>query len=287
MGYVWNRVDPDELKPGDHIYTWRAAFTYAHHGIYVGGNKVIHFTSDQENAKSDVGIGRNAKSDVGIGWNLSSSLPIPSSCLNSSSLNSSCLNPIDCGFPQHNCDSGSCLCTYDCGFHQPESGVTLSCLNCFSRTGSLYLYQYGVNKWVHMSRIRGGICTVKPSNPPQAVIYRAIYLLGEEKGFGDYNVARNNCEDFALYCKTELMIDGKLATGGSGQVNSILNAPWKPALVQMFQKVVFRTPMTPLDVAAMVGRYTWDRYKTDIGVRGDVIRVLVEDVGAFRLERGY
>ncbi|MFS7923635.1 hypothetical protein Hanom_Chr03g00263061 [Helianthus anomalus] len=33
------------------------------------------------------------------------------------------------GLPQHNCDSGSCLCTYQCGFHQPESGITISCLN--------------------------------------------------------------------------------------------------------------------------------------------------------------
>ncbi|KAJ0802600.1 hypothetical protein HanPI659440_Chr03g0130791 [Helianthus annuus] len=82
------------------------------------------------------------------------------------------------------------------------------------------------------------------------------------------------------------MIDAKLATGGSGQVNSIVNAPWKPVLVQMFQEM-FRTPMTPLEVAAMVGRYYWYRYQTDIGVQGDVIKVGVEDIGMLRLERGY
>ncbi|KAJ0594291.1 putative LRAT domain-containing protein [Helianthus annuus] len=142
---------------------------------------------------------------------------------------------------------------------------------------------------MRMSRIRGGICTVEPYDPPQDVINRAIYLFGQNKGFGEYNVVTNNCEDFALYCKTELMIDGKLATGVSGQVNSIVNAPWMPVLVQMFQKVVFRTPMTPLLVAAMVGQYYWDRYQTDIGVRNrvDVIKVGVEDIGMFRLEHGY
>ncbi|XP_076936802.1 protein LEAD-SENSITIVE 1-like [Bidens hawaiensis] len=200
MGYVSHRVDPNEIKPGDHIYTWRTAFTYAHHGIYVGGNKVIHFTSDQENAKSE------------SGWNLSSNLPIPSSCLNS----------IDGGFSLHesghNCDSGSCLCSYACGFHQPDSGAILSCLNCFIGTGSLYLYQYGVSKCMHFTRLRGGTCTIKPSDPPQDVIDRAVYLLGETMGFGDYNVVRNNCEDIALYCKTGLLIRGKPATGGSGQV---------------------------------------------------------------------
>ncbi|MFS7923654.1 putative LRAT domain-containing protein [Helianthus anomalus] len=65
---------------------------------------------------------------------------------------------------------------------------------------------------MHMSRIRGSICTVEPYDPPQDFINRAISLFGQHKGFGEYNVVTNNCEDFALYCKTELMIDGKLAT---------------------------------------------------------------------------
>ncbi|KAI7753417.1 hypothetical protein M8C21_022804 [Ambrosia artemisiifolia] len=240
-------------------------------GIYVGGDKVIHFTCDQENTKSN------------SVWNLSSSLPLPSSCLNS----------IDNGFSLHNdksghnCDSGSCLCTYSCGFHQSESGVTISCLNCFTGTGSLYLYQYGVSKWTHLSKLRGGISTIEPSDPPQDVVYRTVYLLGEQKGFGDYNVARNNCEDFALYCKTELMIDGKPATGGSGQVNSIVNAPWNPVVVSMLQKAVFSTTSIPVTVAVTVGEYYWKRYKSDIGVRDDVIKVDVKDVGSFRSFRGY
>ncbi|KAF5815905.1 putative LRAT-like domain-containing protein [Helianthus annuus] len=353
MGYLSHRVDPDELKPGDHIYTWRTAFTYAHHGfagIYVGGNKVIHFTCDQENAKSN------------SGWNLSSSLPLPSSCLNSSSLNSSCLNSsclnssclnssslnssslnssclnssslnssclnssslnssclnssclnssclnssclnssclnssclnssslnssslnsIDCGFSLPNCDSGLCLCTYYCGFHLPESGVTSSCLNCFIGTGSLYLYQYGVNKWRHLSKLRGGTSTTAPCDPPQVVIHRAMCLFNSQAGFGKYDVYTNNCEDFALYCKTGLLIPVKRVTGSSGQVNFIYNAPWKTALVSVALKVVCGTVAGAVGGGYTVGKHYMNRYKYDIGVRNDVVKVKVEDVGSFR-----
>lgn len=32
MGVLSNKIERDELKPGDHIYSWRAAYVYAHHG---------------------------------------------------------------------------------------------------------------------------------------------------------------------------------------------------------------------------------------------------------------
>ncbi|KAI7753426.1 hypothetical protein M8C21_022813 [Ambrosia artemisiifolia] len=251
MGYLSHRVDQDEVKAGDHIYTWRTAFTYSHHGIYVGEDMVVHFTAP-ETASS------------GSRWNLCS---------------------IDGGFSLlksgQNRDSGSCLCTYYCGFRQSKSGVTISCLNCFIGTGSLYLYQYGVNKCVHVSKLRGGTSTTAPSDPPQDVVHRAMYLLNSETGFGKYNVVKNNCEDFALYCKTGLLVHVKPATGSSGQVNFLINAPWKPALVSVLPKVVCSTTMGALAVGATVGTHYWNKYKTDIGVRDDVVKVNVEDVGLF------
>ncbi|KAI3756316.1 hypothetical protein L1987_56136 [Smallanthus sonchifolius] len=162
MGYLSHRVDPDQVKPGDHIYTWRTAFTYSHHGIYVGENKVVHFTAP-ETASS------------GSGWNLCSSVP------------SACLNSIQIG---QNCDLGSPLSTCECGVHQSESGVLVSCLTHFIGTGSLYLYQYGVSKLVYVSKLRGGTCTTAPSDPPQDVIDRANSLL--KNGFGAYNVLHNS-----------------------------------------------------------------------------------------------
>ncbi|KAF3456586.1 hypothetical protein FNV43_RR01240 [Rhamnella rubrinervis] len=39
-----SKIGRDELRPGDHIYTWRSGYSYSHHGIYVGAEKVIHLT---------------------------------------------------------------------------------------------------------------------------------------------------------------------------------------------------------------------------------------------------
>ncbi|KAF3457637.1 hypothetical protein FNV43_RR02295 [Rhamnella rubrinervis] len=39
-----SKIGRDELRPGDHIYTWRTGSSYSHHGIYVGDGKVIHLT---------------------------------------------------------------------------------------------------------------------------------------------------------------------------------------------------------------------------------------------------
>ncbi|KAF3434439.1 hypothetical protein FNV43_RR25542 [Rhamnella rubrinervis] len=44
MGLMSSKIGIEELKPGDHIYTWRSGYTYSHHGIYVGDGKVIHLT---------------------------------------------------------------------------------------------------------------------------------------------------------------------------------------------------------------------------------------------------
>ncbi|KAB5560836.1 hypothetical protein DKX38_005793 [Salix brachista] len=33
MGLLSNKIERDVLKPGDHIYSWRNAYLYAHHGL--------------------------------------------------------------------------------------------------------------------------------------------------------------------------------------------------------------------------------------------------------------
>lgn len=38
------RVEPSELRIGDQVYTDRMRKTYDHHGIYVGDDRVIHFS---------------------------------------------------------------------------------------------------------------------------------------------------------------------------------------------------------------------------------------------------
>jgi hypothetical protein len=32
MGLLSNRTERSEIRPGDHIYTWRAVYAYSHHG---------------------------------------------------------------------------------------------------------------------------------------------------------------------------------------------------------------------------------------------------------------
>ncbi|GFQ01909.1 zinc finger CCCH domain-containing protein 30 [Phtheirospermum japonicum] len=97
----------------------------------------------------------------------------------------------------------------DCGFRQTNSNVVLSCLDCFLRNGSLYSFEYGVRPSLFIAKVRGGTCTTAQPDPPDTVTYRAMYLL--QNGFGSYDIFQNNCEDFALYCKT-----GLLTVGSSG-----------------------------------------------------------------------
>ncbi|GKA93303.1 LRAT-like domain-containing protein [Tanacetum coccineum] len=174
----------------------------------------------------------------------------------------------------------SCLGLPHCGYHQPDSGVFISCLNCFIDTGSLYRFQYGVGKLSFVSKIRGGTCTTAKSDPPDEVIERALHLLLH--GFGSYDVVKYNCEDFALYCTTGLMIRGKATTGSSGQVNFVTNAPWKSTLIFGVERCVSNSFGIVGMVATTLGTYSWNRYKADIGVRGDVEKVLVERVVEFR-----
>ncbi|XP_010242301.1 PREDICTED: uncharacterized protein LOC104586691 [Nelumbo nucifera] len=153
-----NTINRSELKPGDHIYSYRQAYTYSHHGVYVGNEYVIHFTSNKALLFSSSGSGT----------------PCPN-------------------------------CGYDGKAH---FGVIKSCLDCFLDGGKLYRYQYGVNVVKFMTQIRGGTCSSHASDEASKVIRRANTLY-EGNNFGDYNLFNNNCEDFAVYCKTERLISGQ------------------------------------------------------------------------------
>ncbi|WJX85745.1 hypothetical protein P8452_68151 [Trifolium repens] len=235
MGLIWNRVDREDIKPGDHVYTYRAVFAYSHHGIFVGGSKVVHFRPDTKNFKS---------------------------ITDSSSSNS-----------QDDPTQPPCPTFPDCGFRQPNSGVLLSCLDCFLRNGSLYSFQYGVSPTVFLTKLRGGTCTTALSDPPETVIHRAMYLL--QNGFGNYDVFHNNCEDFAMYCKTGLLIVDKQGVGRSGQASSVIGAPLA-AMLSSPLKLLVPSPVGIATVTA--GMYCMSRYATDIGVRSDVVKVGVEDL---------
>ncbi|XP_021748322.1 uncharacterized protein LOC110714158 [Chenopodium quinoa] len=232
MGLLSHKVEREEIKSGDHIYTWRAVFTYSHHGIFVGGSKVVHFTPDRD---------RNQNAEASDDSDLVKETSCPT-------------------FP-------------DCGFRQPKSGVVLTCLDCFLGNGSPYLFEYGVTPSAFIAKVRGGTCTTAQPDPPEYVIHRAMYLL--QNGFGNYNVFENNCEDFALYCKTGLLLIDKVGVGRSGQASSVIGAPLA-ALLSSPLKLLMPSPVGVATVTA--GMYCMSRYATDIGVRTDVIKVAVEDL---------
>lgn len=166
-----------------------------------------------------------------------------------------------------------CMIFPDCGFRQPNSGVVLSCLDCFLGSGSLYCFEYGVPASVFLAKVRGGTCTTAESDPAETVIHRAMYLL--QNGFGNYDVFRNNCEDFALYCKTGLLTVENMGMGRSGQASSLVGAKLA-ALVSSPLKLFMAGPVGVATFTA--GMYCVSRYATDIGVRTDVIKVAVEDM---------
>ncbi|XP_058099930.1 protein LEAD-SENSITIVE 1-like [Magnolia sinica] len=150
------KIEREDLKPGDHIYAWRTLYIYAHHGIYIGDDKVIHFT--EPNGQKCV-AGYVVKS-------ISPSLGCPK-----------------CGALKN----------------KTNNGVTVSCLDCFLDGRELYRYEYSVSrKLFYKSRNR--TCSVAKSDPPDIVVGRATACI--EEGFGEYKLIGNNCEDFALYCKT-------------------------------------------------------------------------------------
>lgn len=167
----------------------------------------------------------------------------------------------------------SCPTFPDCGFRQPESGVVLSCLDCFLQNGSLYCFEYEVSPSVFLAKVRGGTCTTAASDPPETVIHRAMYLL--QNGFGNYDVFQNNCEDFTLYCKTGLLTLDRLGVGRSGQASSVIGAPLA-ALISSPLKLLMPSPVGVATLTA--GMYCMSRYATDIGVRADVVKVPVEDL---------
>ncbi|KAI3747090.1 hypothetical protein L6452_09535 [Arctium lappa] len=203
-------------------------------GIYIGDDKVVHFTRrDQE-----VGTG------TGLDVFLVSSAPLRS------------LDP---------CPT--------CNHTDDANGVVSSCLNCFLAGGGLYRFEYSVSRAVFLLKARGGTCTLAPSDPSETVVHRANYLLNN--GFGCYDVFKNNCEDFAIYCKTGRLVVDKGTMSQSGQVVSIIGGPLSAMLSAPLRLVT--TNIYGI-AATAVGLYCASRFAADIGMRSDVMKVDVEDL---------
>ncbi|GJV58751.1 LRAT-like domain-containing protein [Tanacetum coccineum] len=157
------------------------------------------------------------------------------------------------------------------GFHQPGSGVVLSCLDCFIGTGSFYFFQYGTNACVSISRLRSGTCTIAKSDPPQDVIHRAMYLL--QNGFGNYSLVLNNCENFALYCKTSLLCSKWDNAGSSGQVNGWVMSPLNVIVSSAVKIARCSTPVAAVVLVfeRMLLRSTWRIWHCSESEKGEEV----------------
>ncbi|KAK9987339.1 hypothetical protein SO802_032290 [Lithocarpus litseifolius] len=249
MGVVSNKIDRENLKPGDHIYSWSVAYAYSHHGIYVDEGNVIHFT-------------RGEGQEIGTGTGLD--------------------HVIGSSLPQHPLDNPCPICSDQ----SKSDGVISSCIDCFlSRGDHLYRYEYGVERTVFLAKADGGTCTLvsfssKLANSPEQVIHRAIYFL--RKGFGDYDVIKNNSEDFALCCKTGLEVIPSVSVGQSGQAASFQAAACAGVALSASLALARSSPLGSVvagvaGLAASYGTYCVHRYFNDIGVRADVKEVVLEE----------
>ncbi|GAU44120.1 hypothetical protein TSUD_124070 [Trifolium subterraneum] len=152
-------------------------------------------------------------------------------------------------------------------------GVISSCLDCFLSGGELYLFEYGVYKIHFLARVRGGTCTLASSDPAEEVLSRAIYLL--ENGFGGYHFFKNNCEDFAIYCKTGFLATTNISVaGGSGQAATF------SAAVDTVASLSLRFVTSSFYGMTLVscGTYCYKRLVSDIGFRNGVTKVPLEKI---------
>ena len=151
-------------------------------------------------------------------------------------------------------------------------GVVSSCLNCLLAGDIMYRFEYSINPTLFLAKARGGTCILAVSDPNEIVIHRATYLLNN--GFGCYNVFKNNCEDFTIYCKTGLLVIDQETTGRSGQAVSIIGGPLAAVLSTPLRLV---TTNIYGKTATAVGVYCASRFAADIGMRKDIAKVKLEN----------
>lgn len=185
--YFSHTVPISDLRPGDHIYAYRAKglYLYAHHGIYAGINEqgedtIIHFintgastlkTSDFSTQEPEANPVFEAESKD----TQESSLDTESLTRNSTQSTNKKSNILNGKIEKRTLDrflkgSNARLVTYD--------------------ARSLGLRQ------------RAGTKHTLHSRPAKEVMATAEYYLAHPEEWGKYDFFTNNCEIFCIYCKT-------------------------------------------------------------------------------------
>lgn len=206
---------------------------YSHHGIFIGEDKVINFVNPKRGS---------FRFSVGSSSSVGDKKLIP------------CPKPKYCGLEK-----------------VTGSGVRVSCIDCFIKNGSLYRFKYQASHGFLLFKLRGGTCTTARSDPPEEVIHRANYLY--ENGYEEYDLMNNNCEDFALYCKTGLWSTNKNYQGRSSQANMV-HPTSSTYLQDGIDEIVQR-------LLTAIPRSFSKRENKDLGIRDDVEKVPVEKLSSY------
>ena len=167
VGWFSHDISKKDLKPGDHIYCYRAGFLYSHHGIYIGEKdcEVIHFAGEDDSLASKRGTaGKKSRARIR-------------------------------------------KCT----------------LEEFTKGSTIRLVAYGVSKYSFKKRVS---IKWEQSQSPAVVIRRAKEYLRNYWKWGEYDLMENNCETFAVHCKTgsalNLATQGKLPLGDKNEIPGLI-----------------------------------------------------------------
>ncbi|KAK7818537.1 hypothetical protein CFP56_041328 [Quercus suber] len=195
MGVLTNKIEREDLKPGDHIYSYRLAYTYSHHGQETGTGTVL---------------------DRFIGSSLPQQRPLDDPC--------------------SICDDQSRV------------------------MGSSLLVEISTSM---------SMMSHENSFLPNLVEVPALLLHPSHPN-------KNNCEDFALCCKTGLRVIPTV--GQSGQASSFQAAASAGGVILSATVSMARSSILGVaGLAASCGTYCVKRYINDIGVRRDVMNVVLEE----------
>ncbi|GJR12751.1 putative LRAT-like domain-containing protein [Tanacetum coccineum] len=90
----------------------------------------------------------------------------------------------------HHKEKSPCSMSY-CGLEKvAESGVKVSCINCFLKKGSLYRFKYEASLEFLYAKARGGTCTMAKSDPLEDVMHRTTNELESQGRSGQANMVR-------------------------------------------------------------------------------------------------
>lgn len=177
---LFHTTKRNELEPGTHIYVWRNII-YAHHGIYIGDDLVIHFTGPAQDLEK---CSFNTLSGFsGSGRSISTASNYSGASTSSSSKES----------------TSSTFASSKKS--KEEAGIILSSLDEFLQGGTIKTYKYGCSSFEAAIKL-SGTCCIHEKDDSSVTVKRAWDFLesGYIEKYGDYHVRYNNCEIFALRC---------------------------------------------------------------------------------------